>query len=130
MNPATTAIATKTKPRPIASMSFEYAHSPIINIPKKASAGINFCQSLLVYSESGFGSSFIIVCELRRFIFFNNASIKWEVRENVRHAFTNKPRKFSTIKDALADIKTRLHIPMDEYLKKSAILRQRRLTDF
>ncbi|MBU4300891.1 hypothetical protein L6303_07310, partial [archaeon] len=54
----------------------------------------------------------------------------WEIRENVRHAFENKPRKFNTMNDALADIKARLHIPMDEYLKKSALLQQRRLSDF
>jgi len=54
----------------------------------------------------------------------------WEVRENVRHAFENKPRRFATMKDALADIRARLHLPLEEYLRKSALLRQRKLSDF
>ena len=54
----------------------------------------------------------------------------WEVRENVRHAFMNPAKKFDTLKEALADINTRLMIPVEEYVKKSEILRQRRLSEF
>ncbi|VVB67175.1 Uncharacterised protein [Candidatus Norongarragalina meridionalis] len=54
----------------------------------------------------------------------------WELRENVRHAFKNPPRKFATLAEALADIKSRLRIPIIEYEKKSTVLRQRRLSDF
>ena len=54
----------------------------------------------------------------------------WEVRENVRNAFRNTPKKFATLRDALDDIKARLKIPITEYEKKSTVLRQRRLSDF
>ncbi len=54
----------------------------------------------------------------------------WEVRENVRHAFMNQPRKFGTLKEALSDINSRLLHPVEEYVKKSEILRQRRLSEF
>jgi len=54
----------------------------------------------------------------------------WEVRENVRKAFNNPPKKFNTLSEALADIKPRLFNPLNEYLKRSEILRQRRLTEF
>jgi len=54
----------------------------------------------------------------------------WEVRENVRKAFENPPRKFDTLNGALEDIRTRLKIPMEEYLKRSEILRQRRIDEF
>jgi hypothetical protein len=54
----------------------------------------------------------------------------WEVRENVRHAFMNQPRKFSTLKEALSDINSRLMHPIEEYVEKSEILRQRRLIEF
>ena len=54
----------------------------------------------------------------------------WEVRENVRHAFMNKPKKFSTIKDALEDINSRLMHPVEEYVKRSEVLRQMRISEF
>ena len=54
----------------------------------------------------------------------------WEVRENVRHAFMNKPKKFSTIKEALFDINSRLMHPVEEYAKRSEVLRQRRISEF
>jgi hypothetical protein len=54
----------------------------------------------------------------------------WEVRENVRKAMENPPQKFATLKEALSDASTRLRIPMQEYLRRSEILRQRRLTDY
>jgi len=54
----------------------------------------------------------------------------WEVRENVRHAFMNTPRKFNTLKEALADINTRLMHPVEECVKRSEVLRQRRISEF
>ncbi|MFH1285119.1 MAG: Nre family DNA repair protein [Candidatus Micrarchaeota archaeon] len=54
----------------------------------------------------------------------------WEVRENVRNAFKNQPKKFSSLKDALSDISTRLRVPISTYLKMSSILQQRKLVDF
>jgi hypothetical protein len=54
----------------------------------------------------------------------------WEVRENVRHAFNKKPKRFSSLKEALEDIKQRLTLPLEEYLKRSYFLRQRKLEEF
>ena len=54
----------------------------------------------------------------------------WEVRENVRNAFENPYKKFSTLQGALSDISTRLIIPIKNYIEKSEILRQRRIVDF
>jgi len=54
----------------------------------------------------------------------------WEVRENVRKAMQNKPGKFNTLKEALQDINSRLTIPIREYIKRSEILKQRRLGEW
>jgi len=54
----------------------------------------------------------------------------WEVRENVRHAFENEPRKFATREEALAHIASHLSVPLREYVKKSKVLLQRRLNEF
>lgn len=54
----------------------------------------------------------------------------WQVRENVRNAIKSGCRKFATLKEALDHTRNRLKIPLDEYMKKSAVLRQKRLGDF
>jgi hypothetical protein len=54
----------------------------------------------------------------------------WEVRENVRKAMQNKPGRFDTLKAALDDINTRLLIPVGEYVRKSELLKQSRITDY
>jgi hypothetical protein len=54
----------------------------------------------------------------------------WEVRENVRKALEKRPKRFASLSDALSDIKTRLRNPMEEYLKKSELLKQRKLIDY
>jgi hypothetical protein len=54
----------------------------------------------------------------------------WEVRENVRKAFENPARKFDTLQSALSDINTRLKVPMNEYVKRSLILTQRRIDEY
>jgi hypothetical protein len=58
----------------------------------------------------------------------------WNVRENVRAALRNKPRKFNTIKEAMGFISSKMDIPMKRWIKNSAILKhrlyQRKLEDF
>jgi len=54
----------------------------------------------------------------------------WEVRENVRHAFANVRKSFSTLKDALEDISTRLNLPVQRYTKVSKIFGQTRIVDW
>ncbi|MFH1199999.1 MAG: hypothetical protein V1708_02940 [Candidatus Micrarchaeota archaeon] len=54
----------------------------------------------------------------------------WEVRENVRHAFDNEPKKFASVEEAKRYLRTKLKNPLDNYLKRSQILPQRRLTEF
>ncbi len=54
----------------------------------------------------------------------------WEVRENVRNALKKKPRRFSSLPDALSDIAGRLRVPTGKYLEASEILRQRKLSEF
>jgi len=52
----------------------------------------------------------------------------WEVRENVRAALRKKPEKFSSLKQLLQNLKTK--IKPEEYVKKSNLLRQKRIMDF
>jgi len=54
----------------------------------------------------------------------------WEVRETVRHAFEGAPQKFATKEEALSHIARQLAVPLPEYMKKSKVLLQRRLTEF
>lgn len=58
----------------------------------------------------------------------------WNVRENVRMALTQRPRKFTTLDQALAYVQTRMDIPMSTWTRHSAILRdlktQRRIDDY
>ncbi len=58
----------------------------------------------------------------------------WNVRENVRNALRQEPKRFDTLKDALFYISTRLDIKMDIWIKNSEVLKdtiyQTRLEDF
>jgi hypothetical protein len=54
----------------------------------------------------------------------------WEVRENVRKAFQNKAEKFNTLKGSLSHINSKLQIPIREYIKRSEILKQKRLNEW
>ena len=58
----------------------------------------------------------------------------WNVRENVRNALRQDPKKFHTLKDALFHISTRLDIKMDIWMKNSEVLKdcmyQTRLEDY
>lgn len=54
----------------------------------------------------------------------------WVVRETARNAFRSKPARFSTLKEALARIDSRLRLSVTEFVRRSRILRQKRLGDF
>ncbi|MBL7159956.1 MAG: hypothetical protein ISS95_00155 [Candidatus Aenigmarchaeota archaeon] len=54
----------------------------------------------------------------------------WQVRENVRNAFKNPPHKFPTLKEALDHIGSNIRLPINEYIKKSKLLQQKRVFDF
>ncbi|UCE39525.1 MAG: hypothetical protein JSW00_02565 [Thermoplasmata archaeon] len=58
----------------------------------------------------------------------------WNVRENVRAALRNKPRKFNTIKETMNYISSKMDIPIARWIKNSAVLKhrlyQRKLEDF
>jgi hypothetical protein len=54
----------------------------------------------------------------------------WIVRETVRQAFKQPPKKFSTKEEALKHIKSRLRLPVEDYVKQSKILRQKGLSEF
>lgn len=54
----------------------------------------------------------------------------WEIRENLRHAFQNKPLRFDSMNSALKHIENTLTIPINEFIRKSQFLRQRKLFDF
>ena len=51
----------------------------------------------------------------------------WEIRENIRKALMNRPRKFSCIDDALANINKRTRIDVKEYEKRGVLLKQKNL---
>lgn len=52
------------------------------------------------------------------------------VRETARDAYKKGPIKFSTREEALNYITSRLRVSIDEYVKRSIILQQKKLTDF
>lgn len=58
----------------------------------------------------------------------------WNVRENVRMALTQRPRRFSTLDQALAHVQTRMDIPISTWTAHSAVLKdlkhQRRIDDY
>jgi hypothetical protein len=54
----------------------------------------------------------------------------WQVRENVRNAFKQAPRKFQSREEALNYVKTKLRLPLKEYIIRSRILQQKKLIDF
>ncbi len=54
----------------------------------------------------------------------------WEIRENLRHAFAEKPLKFDALDSALKHIEGTLTIPIKEFISRSRFLRQKRLVDF
>lgn len=58
----------------------------------------------------------------------------WNVRENVRNALRAEPKRFSSLNEAFAYIKTRLDIEIQRWLVNSSVLKdvlyQRRLEEF
>jgi len=54
----------------------------------------------------------------------------WEIRENVRHAMDSKPDEFASMEALLNFARTKIKLSLDEYLSRSHVLRQRRLSDF
>ena len=57
----------------------------------------------------------------------------WNVRENVRAALRNEPKRYGTLNEALLHISTVMDIPVSRWIKNSAILKdslyQRRIDD-
>ena len=58
----------------------------------------------------------------------------WQVRENVRNAMRQKPYCFRTLNVALKWISTKFQIPMQEWIRRSELLKralfQKKITDF
>lgn len=54
----------------------------------------------------------------------------WQVREGARNAFTKPPSKFADLADALAHLGSKLRVPIEQYLQKSDVLKQKKMTDF
>ncbi|MEM2866666.1 MAG: Nre family DNA repair protein [Candidatus Hadarchaeales archaeon] len=58
----------------------------------------------------------------------------WFVRECVRKMLRGEPEKFETLEEALARARTKLTVPLEEWVKHSGLLRrclfQRKLTEF
>ncbi len=54
----------------------------------------------------------------------------WQVRENVRNAMKNEPKRFEKMDDVLNYIKTKLKIKLNKYLEKDIILKQKTLLEF
>lgn len=46
------------------------------------------------------------------------------LRETVRSAFRKKPKKFNNVEEALNDIQTRFHLPIQKFIEKSILLRE------
>lgn len=58
----------------------------------------------------------------------------WNVRENVRKALRNEPKKFDDLKDAILFISSLLHIPIKRWIEASTLLKdllfQKRLDEY
>jgi hypothetical protein len=58
----------------------------------------------------------------------------WQVRENVRNAMFQKPKKYETLNEALTQMGKKFQIPMKQWIEKSSLLSnalfQKRLTDY
>ena len=58
----------------------------------------------------------------------------WNVREHVRTALANPPRKYNTLQEALNRVAFVMDIPLQRWILNSAVLKdrmhQRRLEDF
>ena len=58
----------------------------------------------------------------------------WNVRESVRESLKQKPTKFDTLNDALIHVTSIMDIPLQRWIKNSAVLKnqlyQKKLDDF
>ncbi len=54
----------------------------------------------------------------------------FQVRENCRHALKNKPTTLETRQELMLELKKRLKRPMKQYVTKSRVLTQRKLSEF
>ncbi len=54
----------------------------------------------------------------------------WQILENIRNASRQNYMKFDTKEGALKHINSRLRIPVNDYITRSDILKQRRMSDF
>ncbi|OYT26735.1 MAG: hypothetical protein B6U97_03210 [Candidatus Altiarchaeales archaeon ex4484_96] len=54
----------------------------------------------------------------------------WEVRENTRRALKKKPSKHDTLPKALHHLKTKLKLPLKDYLTQSEVLRQKKMIEY
>lgn len=54
----------------------------------------------------------------------------WQVRENVRHALSHRPKKFASMAEALDEVKKYIRLPLKEYERRSRILGQSGLKEF
>jgi hypothetical protein len=58
----------------------------------------------------------------------------WQVRENVRNAMRQPPYRFNTLELALKWIAARFQIPLQQWISKSALIKnalfQKRITDY
>ena len=52
----------------------------------------------------------------------------WQVRENVRKAMRSTPLKCGSLQEALEVLSTRLRHPISEYVKRSQVLAQKRMS--
>ena len=54
----------------------------------------------------------------------------WQVRENVRYALSKRPVVFDSMVELEEYVNTILRINFEEYVKRSALLKQRTLLEF
>ncbi|MBN1683308.1 hypothetical protein JW865_07130 [Candidatus Bathyarchaeota archaeon] len=58
----------------------------------------------------------------------------WQVRENVRNAMRQKPKRFENINDALKQVMNRLSIPLEKWIESGPLLKhtltQRKITEY
>ena len=54
----------------------------------------------------------------------------WQILENIRNAFRQPLKEFDTLSEAFAHICPKLRVSIEEYVKQSRVLRQRRISDF
>jgi hypothetical protein len=58
----------------------------------------------------------------------------WQVRENVRNAMRQRPLKYNTLEEALKRIQSQFHIPINQWINKSTLIKnalyQQKITQY